>query len=178
MKRKLIPFLGLFILLCVMGCDGMNKDVIYYHDYDDPFQNELVFSTSFDENEGNEVIDQTTSKKAIINYVFTDAKYKASIDPTWISKSAISGSCLSFDGYSNFIKYEYQDVQISGPHLTIDLFVSPRMFEWDIPGAVAINAEHLQVILGQYNIAENQGFVVECISTVNTPSKLGWEIAG
>lgn len=147
-------------MMAFIGCAKTEEDAIYYHDYHDPYQDKLIFATSFDENEGNELTEQTTMTKATIEYVFTDAEYKQSIDPTWITNSAISGACLAFDGYSNYIKYDYQDIQISGPNLTIDLFISPRMFEWDVPGAVVNGTEHLQVVLGQYIMSENQGFVI------------------
>ncbi len=152
--------MAFILILLSYGCAKIDNEALYYHEFEDPYFQDLYFFANFDENKGNEITDQKTTKKATINYVFTQAAYKQSIDPSWISRSAISGSCLAFDGYSNYIEYGYQDIQISGQHLTIDLFISPRMFEWDAPGAVENNSEHLQVILGQYDKAENQGFVL------------------
>ena len=90
----------------------------------------------------------------------------------------MSGSALAFDGYSNYIEYPSSTIQVHGPYLTIDVFVSPRMFEWDDPYALYNGNENLQVILGQYNKDSKAGFVLGMHKYGNFHSKLDLEIDG
>ena len=128
--------------------------------YTDGDAHRLIFELNFNENTGHYVEDSVSGRLGEIEYVFSDAKFKESeADAQWINTStAISGSCLAFDGYSTSIAYS--NFGIDGSKLTIDVFVSPRAFEWDDPNAVVNGNEKLQVIVGQYDKSQNAGFVL------------------
>lgn len=162
MKKTVSLIFMMSIIVSFLGCaqTNMNSDSQFINDYKDPNQDSLLLSLSFDEESGNQVEDKITSSLATINYVFNDAKYKSNEDPQRTKRSAVSGSALAFDGYSNYIEYPSSTIQVHGPYLTIDVFVSPRMFEWDDPYALYNGNENLQVILGQYNKDSKAGFVL------------------
>lgn len=151
-KKIFITFLLLFVVL-LFGCDG--------RDFSNQKRN-LLLHLTFDDKEGSIARDYSNSKERLdgkINYVFNDAKYMPSRDPEWREKG-VKGGCILFDGYSNYIKYEYNDIKISGSSLSISVWVAPRMFEWDDPNAINNGTERLTTIVGQYYKRDNSGFIL------------------
>ena len=156
MKRKiLIPILLASALCCtafgLAACGG----------YKDPDGSDLLLHLTFDEGSGNIVKDDAKRQEdATVQYVFNDPVYQDEPqDPQWRETGAVDGSLL-FDGYSNFIRYHYDDIVVSGGAFTVEAWVAPRMFEWDDPSAVENNAEHLTAIAAQYDPALNAGFIL------------------
>ena len=48
--------------------------------------------------------------------------------PEWRSKG-VSGGCLLFDGCSNYIGYEPEELLVQGEALAVSVWVAPRAFE-------------------------------------------------
>ena len=127
----------------------------------DPHADELMLHVTFDEGSGNTVHDESGNlDDAIVQYVLTDPAYQdEGQDPQWRERGAVGGSLL-MDGYSNYVRYDYEDIRISGGALTVSAWVAPRMFEWDDPNAAENEEEHLTAIVSQYNTDANQGFIL------------------
>lgn len=127
----------------------------------DPHADDLMLHLTFDEGKGNTVKDSSGNlDKATVQYVLTNPAYQdEGQDPQWRKSGAVGGSLL-MDGYSNFVRYDYEDIRISGSSLTVSAWVAPRMFEWDDPNAAANEEEHLTAIVSQYNVDANQGFIL------------------
>jgi sucrose-6-phosphate hydrolase SacC (GH32 family) len=151
--RKFINIaLYLLIMLTLIGCKSKKNE----QEINSPHSNKLLFYLDFDENEKNTVTDEITKKSAKIEYVFNDAKYQDNLEPKWVQSSAVNGSSLVFDGYSNKICFEEDTIKDVGLNLTIDVFVAPRMFEWSAPG----DYNQLQVIVGKFNKTKKEGFML------------------
>ncbi len=155
MKRKiLIPvLLASAVALSAAGlaaCGGS-----------DPDADRLLLHLTFDEGAGTVVKDDAGKlEDATLQYVFNDPVYQDEPqDPQWRETGAVGGSLL-FDGYSNFIRYHYDDVKVSGSAFTVEAWVAPRMFEWDDPNAAANGTEHLTAIAAQYDPSVNAGFIL------------------
>lgn len=115
---------------------------------------------SFDEGSGNQVSDGAgKAQPTEVNYLFTNAAYMESRDPEWRTEG-IQGGCLLFDGNSNYIGYEPEELLVQGEALTVSVWVAPRAFEWDDPNAAANGTENLTAIVGQYNKDKKQGFLL------------------
>ncbi len=141
------------LLGCLMGCDQETG-------YKDPNGDDLLLHLTFDEGKGNKVKDHSGNlADATVRYVFTDAQYMSSQDPQWRDAGAVDG-CLLFDGYSNYVSYDYTEVKIRGSYLSISAWVAPRMFEWDDPNAAANGTDILTTIAGQYYKPDNAGFIL------------------
>ncbi len=155
MKKLLISVLAVSAAaLCVCGlaaCGG-NKD---------PDRNSLLLHLAFDEGKGTTAKDSSGKQEdATVQYVFNDPVYQDEAqDPQWRKSGAVGGSLL-FDGYSNFLRYHYDDVKISGSAFTIEAWVAPRMFEWDDPNAVENGEEYLTAIAAQYDPESDAGFIL------------------
>lgn len=157
MMKKSITILililtGIVLIACHQNEDSKSEE----NTKQSPHQNNLVFQLNFDENESNTVKDTISNEIVTVSYVFTEALYKENESLRWISDSAVRGSALAFDGYSNKIQFNNEVISVSGSKITIDVFIAPRMFEWSWPG----NTSQLQVIVGQFNKSENMGFVL------------------
>ncbi len=155
-KRILIPALLAcsFIFGCAgafAGCGGNS----------DPNAESLLLHLAFDEGKGTAAKDSSKHQEdAPIQYVFNDPLYQDEPqDPQWRQSGAVGGSLL-FDGYSNFIRYHYDDLKVSGKAFTVEAWVAPRMFEWDDPNGVANEKEHLTAIAAQYDFSLNAGFLL------------------
>lgn len=120
----------------------------------------LMLHLSFDEGKGTTVHDKSGNvKDANLQYVFNDPKYQDDpLDPEWRTKG-VSGGCLLFDGYSNYIKYEYEDIKVRGQKFTVSAYVAPRAFEWDDPTAKESGNDKLTAIAAQSYKDEGQGFI-------------------
>ncbi len=156
MKKILIPVLFAcavgFSALGLAACGG---------GYKDPDKGSLYLHLAFDDGAGTTAKDSAGKLgKADIQYVFNNPTYQDEPqDPQWRSTGAVKGSLL-FDGYSNFIRYHYDDIMVSGGAFTVEAWVAPRMFEWDDPNAVENGTEHLTAIAAQYDAELNAGFVL------------------
>ena len=120
----------------------------------------LLLYLSFDEGSGNQVSDGAGRvQPAEVNYLFTNAAYMESRDPEWRTEG-VQGGCLLFDGNSNYVSYEPEELLVQGEALTVSVWAAPRAFEWDDPNAAANGTEHLTAIAGQYNKDKKQGFLL------------------
>jgi len=120
----------------------------------------LLLSLSFDEGSGNQAASGFgTVEPAEVAYNFTNAAYMENRDPEWRTEG-VQGGCLLFDGNSNYISYEPEELLVQGDALTVSVWVAPRAFEWDDPNAAANGTEHLTAIVGQYDKEKNQGFIL------------------
>lgn len=139
-----------FALIFMNGCAGS-----------DPLDNKLMLYLNFDEGSGNKVKD--SAKKvpdATVRYVFSDAQYQPqSQDPQWREKGVKKGSLL-FDGYSNFIRYDYDDIKVRGSEFSISAYVAPRAFEWDDPNAQENGTDRLTAIVSQMDKSAACGFIL------------------
>ena len=118
----------------------------------------LSFALDFDEESGNDVLDNFGDAYPV-EYVFADAAFKGDEEIRRITRSAISGGCLAFDGYSNYIEIPNSRNGLNGDSFTIDVFVAPRYFEYDGVTSWADGNEKLQVIVEQRDLNKN-GFVL------------------
>lgn len=127
----------------------------------DANQKSLMLHLTFDEGRGKTVNDSSKNlAAATVNYVYNDAQFlEANQDPQWRS-SGVKGGSLLFDGYSNYVKYDYSQIKVRGNALTVSAWVAPRVFEWDGPNAAENGSEKLTAILSQYYKSENQGFIL------------------
>jgi beta-fructofuranosidase len=157
MIKKMIGVEVIIMVMLLFACSSFNNEKRPLDNtLPSPHSENLIFHLPFDENQGNLVEDQISKKRKVISYVFTDATYQENRDPKWVQSSAVRGSALVFDGYSNKIAFDELDLNVEGKQLTIDVFVAPRMFEWSAPG----DFSNLQVIAGQYNKKEKKGFLL------------------
>lgn len=62
-----------------------------------------------------------------------------------------------FDGCSNYIGYEPEELLVQGEALAVSVWVAPRAFEWDDPNAAANGTEHLTAIAEQYSKEKSRG---------------------
>lgn len=146
----LVLFLSLFVLF-FLSC---KEDALKKYDKD------LMLHLTFDEGSGTICHDLSRNKlDNSVNYVFLDAKYMESQDPQWRSFGPKGGSLL-FDGYSNYLKYSYDDIKVRGSKLSISVWVAPRMFEWDDPNAQKNESDRLTAIASQYYKQDKSGFVL------------------
>lgn len=176
-RKRVVFWLSLIFLSFLISCSGeeLHTNISESGNKDMPTKETIVCNTTkendgisfpkgkifyspFDENVGNLLHDSVSGASAEIEYVFTNAAFKNSCDPKWVENSAISGSALSFDGYSNGV--EYKDIHIFGSQLTIDVYICPRAFEWDDPYAQIKKNAKLQVVASCYSPEEKAGFVL------------------
>lgn len=157
-KKRLLISLSLLlsaILLCLglalmSGCEK-----------GDPLDKSLMLHLTFDEGSGTTVKD--SAKKvpdATVRYVFNDAQHQPNNqDPQWREKGVKGGSLL-FDGYSNFIRYDYEDIKVRGDKFSISAYVAPRVFEWDDPKSQENGTDKLTAIVAQMDKSGACGFIL------------------
>lgn len=125
----------------------------------DEYQENLRLHLAFDEGSGNMAKDSSHNlEDAKIEYVFNEAKYKPSEDPQWRSAGVVNGSLL-FDGFSQYVAYDYEQYKVSGDSLTISAYVAPRVFEYDPPKAKEDGTENLTAIVSQFYKNTSQGYM-------------------
>ena len=150
-KHKLayaVLLLGFAILLA--GCGGG----------DNGNSEGLLLGLSFDEGSGKQVSSAAgTVEPAEVAYNFTNAAYMENRDPEWRTEG-VQGGCLLFDGNSNYVSYDPEQLLVQGEALTVSVWVAPRAFEWDDPNAAANGTENLTAIVGQYSKDKKQGFLL------------------
>lgn len=156
MKKKILCLAALAASCVLAGfaLTGCSKN-------GDPNAESLLLHLTFDEGKGNTVKDAAGRlPDGTVQYVLTDPAYQdEGQDPQWRSNGAVNGSLL-LDGYSNFVRYDYDDIKVSGSAVTVSAWVAPRMFEWDDPRAAENGTEKLTAIVSQYNADANQGILL------------------
>lgn len=126
----------------------------------DEYAENLQLHLAFDEESGKTAHDSSGNiEDAEINYVFNNALYKESEDPQWRDTGVVNGSLL-FDGYSQYIRYDYSQYKVSQDSLTISCYVAPRVFEWDDPNGKENGTDNLTTIVSQCYKSDNAGFVL------------------
>lgn len=126
----------------------------------DEYAENLQLHLAFDEGSGKTAHDSSGNiEDAEINYVFNNALYKESEDPQWRDTGVVNGSLL-FDGYSQYIRYDYSQYKVSQNSLTISCYVAPRVFEWDDPNGKENGTDNLTTIVSQCYKSDNAGFVL------------------
>ena len=114
--QKVIPGLSLLLALVCAACSG--KEI------GNP--EKLLLSLNFDEGAGNQVLDGAgQAQPAVVKYLFTNAAYMDARSPEWRSQG-VSGGCLLFDGCSNYIGYEPEELMVRGEALTISVWAALR----------------------------------------------------
>lgn len=160
MKKISLLGLSFIVSLSFIGCNNKTSSSNYenfINDYNDPNKESLILDIPFDEEEGKVVKEKISNLEYDIEYVFNDAYFQESRDPQRIFKSAVSGKALVFDGYSNSIEINNYNKDITN-ELTIDLFVAPRMFEWDDPNATFYGTQKVQSVVTTLDKDNNSGF--------------------
>lgn len=140
-KIKLILVLTL-ILAAFTGCGGQNN-------------NNLMLHLEFNEEKG--VVCNDSAKKqspAKVQYVLSNGTFQDPVEPGWRTNGILKGA-LQFDGYSTFVKYEYEDFNASGKSLSIDVWVAPRAYEW-----LDYNGDKITAFVSQHNKRDNEGFIL------------------
>ena len=126
----------------------------------DEYAENLQLHLAFDEGSGKTAHDSSGNiEDAEINYVFNNALYKESEDPQWRDTGVVNCSLL-FDGYSQYIRYDYSQYKVSQDSLTISCYVAPRVFEWDDPNGKENGTDNLTTIVSQCYKSDNAGFVL------------------
>lgn len=154
-KRLLLLVATVLLCVCLIGiatafigCSDEEKD------------ERIMLHLAFNEGSGTVVHDSSGNvKNGNIQYVFNNPQYQdAPLDPEWRSRG-VSGGSLLFDGYSNYIKYEYEDIKVRGSKFTVSAYIAPRAFEWDDPNAKDSGNDKLTAIVAQSYKSEGQGFI-------------------
>ena len=148
MKKRLLLALLAFALLLPSACGKAAA------------QDSALLYLAFDEGTGASVHDISGHlSDGNIQYQYLTPAYTESMDPQW-RESGVAGGSLLFDGASTCVAYPPEEITVSGPALTISVWVAPRGFEWDDPNAAASGSAHLTAIIGQYYKPEKQGFLL------------------
>jgi sucrose-6-phosphate hydrolase SacC (GH32 family) len=106
----------------------------------------------FDETSGKTAAESVRGREHEVHYVFNDARFMNSKDPRWTDHGVKNGALL-FDGYSNFIEIDADEVVPVGDALTIEAWVAPRSYEWGDGGK-------LSAIVNQHDEDRNEGFAL------------------
>lgn len=154
MKKK-------FLIIAAAALVFLAGAVFFLLRGNDPHKKDLILHLPFNEGKGITVTDASGNLPEVeIDYGLNPAVYQSqNQEPQWRS-GGISGGCLLFDGGTTYITYNKNDAKISGPALTISVWVAPRMFEWDDPNAQANGNDIPTGIISQINKEKNQGFLL------------------
>lgn len=116
----------------------------------------LIADIPFDEGTGVLLTNQSTAESTSIEHVLSRPRYNRSQEPKWNEGGCISGSCLRFDGYSNYAEFSgIRDNQVS-QGFTISLWVAPFAFEW----GDAFHDSQMSGLVSQFDRNTNEGFVL------------------
>lgn len=149
MKKTICLLLCAAMLLALVACGGA-----------DSHKKDLLLYLKFDEGKGLTVKDAAGKlPDTDMNYEFAHAAYMDSQDPQW-RENGVSGGCLLLDGTSTYVSYNRNDITVSGPALTVQVWIAPRMFEWDDPNAAENGTDSPTGIISQSNKAQKQGFLL------------------
>ena len=148
--KKILCVLSLLLLLAALltACSG------------DRHKDDLLLHLTFDEGKGLTVKDASGHLPDVdMNYEFSHAAYMENQDPQWRS-TGISGGSLLLDGASTYVTYNRNDITVEGKAFTAQVWIAPRMFEWDDPNAADNGTDHPTGILSQSNKEKKQGFLL------------------
>lgn len=169
MKKKwLAALLALCMLVSLAACGNAgNGDTPQTTDNgggqsntNDANSEDLLLHLAFDEGSGLMVKDSSGHlPDTEMNYGFAHATYMENQDPQWRTEG-ISGGCLLLDGASTYVQYKRNDITIEGPALTIQVWVAPRMFEWDDPNAADNGTDAPTGIFSQSDKENNKGILL------------------
>ncbi len=123
-------------------------------------QREELLHLTFDEGSGLTVKDAAGKlPDTELNYLFAHAAYMDSRDPEW-RENGVAGGSLLLDGTSTFVSYDKSDITLQGKALTVQVWIAPRMFEWDDPNGVKNGTDLPTGIVSQSNKAKKQGVLL------------------
>ncbi len=126
----------------------------------DPHKKDLLMHLAFDEGGGITVKDSSGNLPDVeMNYGFTHAAYMPAQEPQWRSEG-ISNGCLLLDGATTYVNYNRNDINLSGSQLTLQLWIAPRVFEWDDPNAVDNGTDSSTGLISQSNKSAKQGVLL------------------
>lgn len=134
--KKLLPII-LLLLALLAGC-GTDEPLLY---------------VSFDEGSG------TAASGGEVSYLLTNPIYNTPQDPQW-RETGVEGGSLLFDGCSNVVTFDPEQIGVQGDSFSVSVWVAPRAFEWDPPEAASAGNEHLTAIVSQYDRKEKAGFLL------------------
>lgn len=112
----------------------------------------VVSYVSLDEGAGKQALEEVRNMQHEVNYVFNEARYMEAKDPRWTSRG-VKGGALLFDGYSNYIEIDADEVVPISDALTVEAWVAPRSYEWGDGGK-------LSAIVNQSNQDKAEGFAL------------------
>jgi len=112
----------------------------------------LISHFAFDEGSGKQTLEEVRGVSHDVNYVFNNARYMDSKDPRWTS-DGVKGGALLFDGYSNYVEVNNNDIVPVNEALTIEAWVAPRSYEWG-------DGNKLSAIVAQSNQDRTEGFIL------------------
>lgn len=144
MKKSILTYLFATIsfMICLTGCSQKDHD-------------NLQLYLKMDEKSGNTCFDSAQKQEpAKVFYNLSNGTYQDPIEPQW-RENGINDGTLQFDGYSSFIRYDYDSIAVGGSSLTLDAWLAPRSYEWLDP-----NDNKLTAIISQHSKSDNQGFIV------------------
>lgn len=110
----------------------------------------LIAAWSFDEGQGSSAKDAASDKKDKIEHALGKGRFQPQQPPDW--RPGISGTALSFDGYSTYIRRSSVDVGKPTDGLTITAWIVPRTYDLD-------NEQRLCAIVNQHNREQKKGYV-------------------
>ncbi|MCR5295081.1 MAG: LamG domain-containing protein, partial [Lachnospiraceae bacterium] len=151
MNQKRLSFLTmiLFMTLFLSSCGGNAAK-----------EREELLHLTFDEGAGFTVKDVSGRlPDTELNYLFAHAAYMDSRDPEW-RKDGVAGGSLLLDGTSTFVSYDKSDITLQGKALTVQVWIAPRMFEWDDPNGVKNGTDLPTGLVSQSNKAKKQGILL------------------
>ena len=149
MKKTICLLLCAVMLLTLAACGAS-----------DSHKKDLLLHLSFDEGKGLTVKDSAGKvPDTDLNYEFSHAAYMDNQDPQWRTEG-VSGGCLLLDGSSTYLSYNRNDITVSGSALTVQVWIAPRMFEWDDPNAADNGTDSPTGVVSQSNKAQKQGFLL------------------
>lgn len=107
---------------------------------------------SLDDGSGKTALEEVRNLEHDVNYVFNEARYMSSKDPRW-TPNGVKGGALLFDGYSNSIEIDAEEIVPVSDALTIEAWVAPRSYEWG-------DGNKLSGIVNQSNPDKAEGFAL------------------
>ncbi len=156
MKKKQLLIIGAVLLLCAAGVAAW----FLFGAGFDPHSGDLLLHLTFNEGKGLMITDASGNvPDTELDYGLAHAAFMEDQEPQW-RKDGIKGGCLLFDGSTTYVTYNKNDIKVSGPQLTVSVWIAPRTFEWDDPNAADRGTDKLTGIVSQINKADNQGFIL------------------
>lgn len=116
----------------------------------------LMMHWAFDEGSGAVALESVSGAGDAIAYVFNQAEFTESCDPSW--RNGVLGNGLLFDGYSTCIVHKVNGRAQEGEPkllsaLSIGAWVAPRSYEWGADGKLA-------AIVNRHDRDHNQGYLL------------------